>query len=179
MDEVNGEKNQQMPPARSSLEFRNPNTYSSVLGIAWSLISPRFHIKMPSIISGSIWIISDTGLGMSMFALGLFMALQPKIIACGKSLAVFSMAVRFLVGPAVIAVTSIAVGLHGVLLQVAIIQAALPQAIVSFAALPQAIVSFVFVKEYNVHADILSTSVTFGMVVALPIAILYYVLLGL
>nr|POE70056.1 auxin efflux carrier component 2 [Quercus suber] len=124
---------------------------------------------MPSIISGSIWIISDTGLGMSMFALGLFMALQPKIIACGKSLAVFSMAVRFLVGPAVIAVTSIAVGLHGVLLQVAIIQA----------ALPQAIVSFVFVKEYNVHADILSTSVTFGMVVALPIAILYYVLLGL
>ena len=50
------------------------------------------------------------------------MALQPKIIACGKSLAVFSMAVRFLVGPAVIAVTSIAVGLRGVLLQVAIIQ---------------------------------------------------------
>ncbi|KAL4610762.1 hypothetical protein ACB092_08G075000 [Castanea dentata] len=179
MDEVNGEKNQQMPPASvmTKLIFimvwrkliRNPNTYSSVLGIAWSLISPRFHIKMPSIISGSIWIISDTGLGMSMFALGLFMALQPKIIACGKSLAVFSMAVRFLVGPAVIAVTSIAVGLRGVLLQVAIIQA----------ALPQAIVSFVFAKEYNVHADILSTSVTFGMVVALPIAILYYVLLGL
>ncbi|KAM3692101.1 hypothetical protein ACJW30_08G061100 [Castanea mollissima] len=158
MDEVNGEKNQQMPPASvmTKLIFimvwrkliRNPNTYSSVLGIAWSLISPRFHIKMPSIISGSIWIISDTGLGMSMFALGLFMALQPKIIACGKSLAVFSMAVRFLVGPAVIAVTSIAVGLRGVLLQVAIIQA----------ALPQAIVSFVFAKEYNVQADILSTS---------------------
>ena len=54
--------------------------------------------------------------------LGLFMALQPKIIACGKSVAAFSMAVRFLTGPAVIAATSIAVGLRGVLLHVAIVQ---------------------------------------------------------
>lgn len=53
---------------------------------------------------------------------GLFMALQPKIIACGKSVATFSMAVRFLTGPAVIAATSIAVGLRGVLLHVAIVQ---------------------------------------------------------
>ena len=79
---------------------------------------------------------------------GLFMALQPKIIACGKSVATFSMAVRFLTGPAVMAATSIAVGLRGVLLHVAIVQA----------ALPQGIVPFVFAKEYNVHADILSTA---------------------
>ena len=50
------------------------------------------------------------------------MALQPKIIACGKSVATFAMAVRFLAGPAVIAGTSIAVGLRGVLLHVAIVQ---------------------------------------------------------
>lgn len=50
------------------------------------------------------------------------MALQPKIIACGKSVATFSMAVRFLTGPAVIAATSIAIGLRGVLLHVAIVQ---------------------------------------------------------
>lgn len=50
------------------------------------------------------------------------MALQPKIIACGKSVATFSMAVRFLTGPAVMAATSIAVGLRGVLLHVAIVQ---------------------------------------------------------
>ena len=50
------------------------------------------------------------------------MALQPKIIACGKSVAAFSMAVRFLTGPAVIAATSIAIGLRGVLLHVAIVQ---------------------------------------------------------
>jgi hypothetical protein len=53
---------------------------------------------------------------------GLFMALQPKIIACGNSIAAFSMAVRFLTGPAVMAAASLAVGLKGVLFHVAIVQ---------------------------------------------------------
>lgn len=125
---------------------------------------------MPAIIARSISILSDAGLGMAMFSLGmflsswailyittklrqhkeslkyiilmvgfhleiivynkivdfgfagLFMALQPRIIACGKSIATFSMAVRFLTGPAVMAAASIAVGLRGVLLHVAIVQ---------------------------------------------------------
>ncbi|KAF8392837.1 hypothetical protein HHK36_021076 [Tetracentron sinense] len=169
----------QMPPASVMTRLilimvwrkliRNPNTYSSLFGLIWSLISFRWHIQMPLIVSGSISILSDAGLGMAMFSLGLFMALQPKLIACGKSVATFSMAVRFLTGPAVIAATSIAIGIRGVLLHVAIVQA----------ALPQGIVPFVFAKEYNVHADILSTAVIFGMLIALPITILYYVLLGL
>uniref|UniRef100_A0A453T249 Auxin efflux carrier component n=1 Tax=Aegilops tauschii subsp. strangulata TaxID=200361 RepID=A0A453T249_AEGTS len=129
-----------------------------------------WNIQMPTIIKGSISILSDAGLGMAMFSLGLFMALQPKIISCGKSVATFAMAVRFLTGPAVIAATSIAVGLRGVLLHVAIVQQA---------ALPQGIVPFVFAKEYNCHPQILSTAVIFGMLVALPITILYYVLLGI
>ncbi|KAJ8767404.1 hypothetical protein K2173_017448 [Erythroxylum novogranatense] len=174
-----GTKKHQMPPASVMTRLilimvwrkliRNPNTYSSLLGVVWSLISFRWDIQMPSIVKGSISILSDAGLGMAMFSLGLFMALQPKIIACGKSVATFAMAVRFLTGPAVIAATSIAVGLRGALLHVAIVQA----------ALPQGIVPFVFAKEYNVHADILSTAVIFGMLIALPITILYYVLLGL
>lgn len=53
---------------------------------------------------------------------GLFMALQPKMIACGNSVASFAMAVRFLSGPAVMAAASIAVGLRGVLLHIAIVQ---------------------------------------------------------
>ncbi|XP_052735848.1 auxin efflux carrier component 2-like [Vigna angularis] len=108
-------------------------------------------------------------LQMAMSSLGLFMALQPKIIAGGKSVAAFSMAIRFLTGPTVIAATSIGIGLCGVLLHVAIVQA----------ALPQGMLPFVFAKEYNLHADILSTAVIFGMLIALPITILYYVLLGL
>ncbi|ESQ42699.1 hypothetical protein EUTSA_v10012929mg [Eutrema salsugineum] len=173
-----GPRKQQMPPASVMTRLilimvwrkliRNPNTYSSLFGLAWSLVSYKWNIKMPTIVSGSISILSDAGLGMAMFSLGLFMALQPKIIACGKSVAVFAMAVRFLTGPAVIAATSIAIGLRGSLLHIAIVQA----------ALPQGIVPFVFAKEYNVHPDILSTAVIFGMLVALPVTILYYVLWG-
>ncbi|TVT99757.1 hypothetical protein EJB05_54837, partial [Eragrostis curvula] len=149
--------------------IRNPNTYSSLLGVIWSLVSYRWGIEMPAIIARSISILSDAGLGMAMFSLGLFMALQPRIIACGNRLAAFAMAVRFLVGPAVMAAASIAIGLRGVLLHIAIVQA----------ALPQGIVPFVFAKEYNVHPNILSTAVIFGMLIALPITLVYYILLGL
>ncbi|KAI5066186.1 hypothetical protein GOP47_0018810 [Adiantum capillus-veneris] len=149
--------------------IRNPNTYSSVIGLTWALISFRWHISMPKIILNSISILSDAGLGMAMFSLGLFMALQPRLIACGASLATFAMAVRFLTGPAVMAASSIAVGLRGVDLHAAIVQA----------ALPQGIVPFVFAREYDLHPDILSTAVIFGMLVALPTTLLYYVLLGL
>lgn len=149
--------------------IRNPNTYSSLIGLTWSLISFRWKVQMPAIIAQSISILSDAGLGMAMFSLGLFMALQPRIIACGNSIASFAMAVRFLTGPAVMAAASIAVGLRGVLLHIAIVQA----------ALPQGIVPFVFAKEYNVHPDILSTGVIFGMLIALPITLVYYILLGL
>uniref|UniRef100_A0A0R0JAB1 Auxin efflux carrier component n=1 Tax=Glycine max TaxID=3847 RepID=A0A0R0JAB1_SOYBN len=128
--------------------IRNPNTYSSLIGVVWSLVAFRWHVHMPKIIEKSISILSDAGLGMAMFSLGLFMALQPKIIACGNSVATFAMAIRFLTGPAVMAAASIAVGLRGTLLHVAIVQA----------ALPQGIVPFVFAKEYNVHPAILSTA---------------------
>ncbi|ESW10454.1 hypothetical protein PHAVU_009G210900 [Phaseolus vulgaris] len=149
--------------------IRNPNTYASILGLIWSLIFFRWNIKMPSIIKGSIEIISNTGLGIVMFSLGLFMALQPKIITCGKTLTLLALALKFLVGPFIILATSKIVGMHGILLRVTIVQA----------ALPQGIVPFVFAREYNLHADILSTTVIFGMVVVLPVTIIYYVILGL
>ncbi|WVZ18055.1 hypothetical protein V8G54_005377 [Vigna mungo] len=50
------------------------------------------------------------------------MALQPKLVACGNNWAMVSMVARFVVGPAVIAVTAIAIGMRGVLLRIAIIQ---------------------------------------------------------
>ncbi|GFP86243.1 auxin efflux carrier component 1 PjPIN1 [Phtheirospermum japonicum] len=131
--------------------IRNPNTYSSLIGLTWSLVSFRWHVEMPAIIAKSISILSDAGLGMAMFSLA------------------FAMAVRFLTGPAVMAAASIAVGLRGTLLRIAIVQA----------ALPQGIVPFVFAKEYNVYPDILSTAVIFGMLIALPITLIYYILLGL
>ncbi|TKY50361.1 Auxin efflux carrier component 4 [Spatholobus suberectus] len=67
------------------------------------------------------------------------------------------------------AVASIVIGLKDRMLKVTIIQA----------ALPQGIVPFVFAREYNVHPGILSTGVLLGMLMALPVALTYYVLLSL
>ncbi|KAJ6711431.1 AUXIN EFFLUX CARRIER COMPONENT 1B-RELATED [Salix purpurea] len=123
-------KKQQMPPAAVVTRLiammvgrkliRNPNTYASFLGLIWSLISFRWNIKLPLIVDGSVRILSNAGLGMAMFSLG----------------------------PAVIAATSLAVGLRGDLLRIAIVQA----------ALPSGILPFIFAKEYNLHANIQSTS---------------------
>ncbi|XP_028794951.1 auxin efflux carrier component 6-like isoform X1 [Neltuma alba] len=149
--------------------LRNPNTYSSVLGLVWSLISFKWNIGMPSLVNSCVEIVSDAGLGMAMFSLGLFMALQPRIIACGAKRAAMGMALRFLLGPLVMAAASVAIGLRGPKLRAAIVQA----------SLPQGIVPFVFAREYGVHPDILSTGVIFGMLISLPVTLLYYVFLGL
>ncbi|KAI9077567.1 hypothetical protein K1719_040499 [Acacia pycnantha] len=149
--------------------LRNPNTYSSVLGLLWSLISFKWNVGMPSLVNSCVKIISDAGLGMAMFSLGLFMALQPRIIACGGKRAAMGMALRFILGPLVMVAASTAIGLRGPKLRAAIVQA----------ALPQGIVPFVFAREYGVHPDILSTGVIFGMLVSLPVTLLYYIILGL
>ncbi|RYR37701.1 hypothetical protein Ahy_A09g042579 [Arachis hypogaea] len=126
---------------------------------------------MPTIVAKSISILSDAGLGMTMFSLGLFMALQPKIIACGNTVASFAMAVRFLTGPAVMAVASVVVGLRGVCCTLPLYSLIINLILQCNAALPQGIVPFVFAKEYNIHPDILITGVIFGMLIALPITL--------
>ncbi|KAF6137086.1 hypothetical protein GIB67_030850 [Kingdonia uniflora] len=69
---------------------------------------------MPAIIACSISILSDAGLGMAILSLGMFMVLQLCIITSGNKLVDFTIYhgfLRFLVGLAVIALTSIALGL--------------------------------------------------------------------
>lgn len=147
----------------------NPNTYASILGVTWALTSSKWGLQKPLILENSVTLLSDAGLGMAMFSLGLFMALQPKIIACGNKQAVIGMLLRFVASPVVMALASLAVGIRGTTFKVSLLQA----------ALPQGIVPFVFAREYNLHPEVLSTAVIFGMIVALPVTILYYVLLGL
>ncbi|CAA3030764.1 auxin efflux carrier component 5-like isoform X2 [Olea europaea var. sylvestris] len=138
----------------------NPNSYACLLGIIWAFFAN-------SIMEGSILIMSRAGTGTAMFSMGLFMAMQEKIIACGASLTVIGMALKFIAGPLAMAIGSLIVGLHGDVLRVAIIQA----------ALPQSITSFIYAKEYGLHADVLSTAVIFGMIVSLPVLIGYYAVL--
>ncbi|KAI3794824.1 hypothetical protein L1987_37463 [Smallanthus sonchifolius] len=95
------------------------------------------------------------------------MAKQDKLIACGKSLTVLAIVLKFFAGPAAMAISCIAVGLHGDILRVAIIQS----------ALPQSITSFIYAKEYGLHADVLCTAVVFGMIVTLPIMVGFYAVL--
>ncbi|KAL0369305.1 UNVERIFIED_CONTAM: Auxin efflux carrier component 6 [Sesamum calycinum] len=146
---------------------RNPNTYSSVLGLLWSLISFKWNVGMPSILKYSIKIISDAGLGMAMFSLGLFMALQPRIIACGTKMATISMAIRFIVGPTVMSTASVAVGLRGAHLHAAIVQLFPRDCPVCIC------------KRIRTTSRYTEHWVIFGMLVSLPVTLLYYILLGL
>ncbi|KAM0831785.1 hypothetical protein ACQ4PT_065319 [Festuca glaucescens] len=148
---------------------RNPNTYASFVGITWACVANRLHIELPSVLENSVLIMSKSGTGMAMFSMGLFMAQQEKILACGPSFAALGLALKFALGPAAMAIGSIAVGLRGDVLRVAIIQA----------ALPQSITSFIFAKEYGLHADVLSTAVIFGMLVSLPLLVGLYIVLEL
>ncbi|XP_062083228.1 auxin efflux carrier component 5-like [Humulus lupulus] len=143
----------------------NPNSYAVYIGLLWAIIASRCHITMPSILEGSISIMSKAGAGTAMFSMGIFMALQKKIIACGVKLTVFGMVLRFIAGPAAMAIGCIAAGLHGDVLRVAIVQS----------ALPQAIASFIFAKEYGLHAEVISTAVIFGTMVSVPVLIAFYI----
>ncbi|CAK9264483.1 unnamed protein product [Sphagnum jensenii] len=79
---------------------------------------------------------------------GLFMGLQERLIVCGWPPAIYGVVLFFLFGPGAFSAALYLVGLTGVSLNVAIVQA----------ALQQGIAPFVFAKEYNVHPDILSTA---------------------
>ncbi|CAN1272617.1 Probable auxin efflux carrier component 8 [Linum perenne] len=145
------------------------STQSNTLILGIPLLRSMWGVKLPDIIDKSIMMLATGGLGMAMFSLGLFMASRGSIIACGIKMAGMAMVMKFVLGPTLMAISSVIVGLRGTVLRVAIIQA----------ALSQGIVPFVFAKEYNVHPDILSTAVIFGMFIVLPIALAYYSLLAL
>lgn len=112
---------------------------------------------MPEIVTQSIIILANGGLGMATFSLGmkrhhqfpamtlwtktldeheynlvtlclldmslgLFMASRPSIIACGTRMTMVAMGLKFIAGPAVMALSSFAIGLRGRVLRVAIVQ---------------------------------------------------------
>ncbi|KAJ4796131.1 Auxin efflux carrier component [Rhynchospora pubera] len=146
-----------------------PNTYASFLGLLWSLMASKVGIRLPEIVDDSLAIVSTTAVGLSMFTAGTFLARQTQFIPCGYSKAILSILIRFIIGPLLMAITSFAMGLHGTLLHIAIVQA----------ALPLAVSSFVYAEEYKLHADIMSTGIIIGNFVSLPFTIMYYILTGL
>ncbi|KAF7103460.1 hypothetical protein CFC21_104448 [Triticum aestivum] len=149
--------------------LRIPNSYASFLGLVWALITFKCGIKMPKIILDSLFTIQTTTIGLSMFSSGTFMARQPQFIPCGYAIAMVSLVLKFLIGPVAMLLASLAVGMHGTLLRIAVVQA----------ALPLAVASFVYAEEYKVHAEIMSTGVILGILISFPVTIVYYILLEL
>ncbi|KAK3140429.1 hypothetical protein QOZ80_5AG0400880 [Eleusine coracana subsp. coracana] len=127
---------------------RNPNAYASVGGIIVASIANRLQMSLPIIIENSIAIMARCGNGLAMFSMGLFMAQQDNLIPCGAGLTFLGLVLKFVLGPIAMTIGSIAVGLRGDVVRVAIIQA----------AVPQSITSFIFAKEYELHPDVLSTA---------------------
>ncbi|CAO2197254.1 unnamed protein product [Urochloa humidicola] len=166
---------QQVPPVRHVIWMavkkllQIPNTYASFLGLIWSLMAFKIGFSMPKIVDDSLFIIYTTAVGLSMFASGTFIARQSRFVPCGYTIASLSMVLKFLIGPVLMLLVSLAIGMHGTLLHIAVVQA----------ALPLAVTSFVYAEEYKVHADIMSTGVILGIFISLPVTIVYYILLGL
>nr|AJA79000.2 PIN-formed family protein [Klebsormidium flaccidum] len=140
--------------------------HAAILGLVYSLVAYKSGFGLPLIVRKSLDVLADTGVGLTMFSLGMFMG-STSIFPCGFWLSLMVHGLHFVIGPAIMGVISLAVGLRGDILRVAIIQAALPQAIVSFS----------FAKEYDAYPEVLSTSITFGTLVSFPVALAYYVAL--
>nr|GMD31768.1 auxin efflux carrier component 5-like [Ipomoea batatas]GMD34913.1 auxin efflux carrier component 5-like [Ipomoea batatas] len=148
---------------------KNPNSYSWFFALVWALVSYRWHFKMPGIVDQSILVLAKAGSGVAMFNMGLFMALQEKIISCGTGLTIYGLVLRFVIGPATSALGAMLLRLHGDVFKITIVQA----------ALPQAITAFVYANEYGLHANVISTAVIIGTIVSLPVLIGYYAALDL
>ncbi|KAG6525185.1 hypothetical protein ZIOFF_015137 [Zingiber officinale] len=124
--------------------IRNPITYSTLIGLIWSLVKFRWDLELLRIIDKSLELIQNTGLGMAMSVHGAAienhsMRIQGHDIRHGPEVPPW---------PGRHGAPSAAFGLRGDLLWIAIVQA----------TLPCGVVPFVFAKEYNLHADILSTA---------------------
>ncbi|KAI3439386.1 Exostosin domain-containing protein [Psidium guajava] len=100
----------------------NPHMFAGIVGVAWAVVAHRFKVKMPRIVEGSIDILSRALLGTAMFNIGIFIAMQRNVIACGMKMTILGMVLRFVAGPALMTVSSLVVGLHGDVLRITIIQ---------------------------------------------------------
>ncbi|WZY74911.1 hypothetical protein YC2023_021295 [Brassica napus] len=103
----------------------NPNTYAAMIGLIWATLHFRLGWKLPEMIDKSIHLISDGGLGMAMFSLGLFMASQSSIIACGTKMSIITMILKFILGPALMIASAFCIRLRGTLFRVTILQVTL------------------------------------------------------
>jgi hypothetical protein len=84
----------------------------------------RFRLKSPEFQAGQN-VLSETNCQIKQFPLhisGTFIARQSRFVPCGYTIASMSMILKFLIGPLVMLVTSLVVGMHGTLLRIVVVQ---------------------------------------------------------
>ncbi|CAM6089059.1 unnamed protein product [Calypogeia fissa] len=140
-----------------------PIVWAGLLGYTYSLLNFKFNQgkAFPAVLKSFIDLMADYTLGICMFMIGMNMGVAKKLFDCGIPKALLGAGVRFIVAPACMAVVSFAVGLRGNMFRFAVMQA----------MVPQAILSFVYANHYNVHIDIFSTAVWSQTLIFIPFAI--------
>ncbi|OAE28460.1 hypothetical protein AXG93_115s1500 [Marchantia polymorpha subsp. ruderalis] len=168
---------------------RVPLTYASILGFTYSMLAfntlliPveheellvivdhfRYHWEMPYPVRTSVELISQGCVGMALFLLGMQWARSGQdLLPGGWRALLYGMLVRFAVSPALMLIASLSVGLSANRpdLRFAVLQA----------VLPQGVVSFMLAKEYGVGVNLFSTAVVIQLLIFVPIAISYYYVL--
>ncbi|GBG79698.1 hypothetical protein CBR_g29962 [Chara braunii] len=143
--------------------------WAGLVGMAYSLLASRYGFDMPTPLEKTVTMLSNMCLGLSMISLGMFTALEGSLVPIGWWNTTWTFSLRLLWEPALAGIITYLFGCRGRVLKVAIIQS----------ALPQAVITFVLASQFGVHPDVLSTSVGLGTLVSLPLLIVYYLLLEL
>uniref|UniRef100_A0A0E0MMY8 Auxin efflux carrier component n=1 Tax=Oryza punctata TaxID=4537 RepID=A0A0E0MMY8_ORYPU len=148
----------------------NPNIVAALLGIGWAFGRNRLNSTVRGAFEAIIGFVPPRVGGLAMmFSMGLSLGCQEKIMACSWTNLVIGQTLKFIIGPIAMFIASKIVGLHGDTLRIAIIQA----------AIPQAITSFIFAKEFGLHAEVVGTMVITGMLLAWLFLPLLYAILRL
>eukprot|EP00123_Amoebidium_parasiticum_P009162 comp19291_c0_seq1/m.22128 comp19291_c0_seq1/g.22128 ORF comp19291_c0_seq1/g.22128 comp19291_c0_seq1/m.22128 type:complete len:477 (-) comp19291_c0_seq1:479-1909(-) len=167
-----------MPPKRSFgihptllLVFNrlltNPVLWASVVGIVYSLIAYAVNSKHipPKMLTNFLAQFSNCVGGLALFNVGYFMHGHPLIPPRGlRGKLSLSLFLRLAVSPVMMGIVAWALSVRGLEWRTLTMQA----------ALPQAVVTFTLAKFYDTGSHILGASVTFGTLISLPILMVYY-----
>ena len=153
--------------------LRNPIIWSAVVGTVYSILSQNYKWGMPKVLDLTTSMLGNCTLGLALFNIGLFMFGKP-LLTCSWQQAVGGMLLRFVASPALALLAVWAVGLpikgEGVTLgKLLILQAALPQAVVSFAV----------AQEYKTYPGVFSSLINTTTLGSIPVIFFMYFLLEL
>lgn len=150
---------------------RNPIIWSAVVGSVYSVLAQNFSWGMPKVLDLTTSMLGNCTLGLALFNIGLFMFGKP-LLTCSWKQAVGGGLLRFVASPALALLAALTVGLpirgEG---------ATLGKLLILQAALPQAVVSFAVAQEYKTYPGVFSTLINTTTLGSIPVIFFVYFLL--